>query len=150
MSPTGTKDRNFEEVHILIIDDDDISIRAVKRAITKMKLANPIRVAHDGLQGLEVLRGEAGEDQLMPPYVVLLDINMPRMNGHEFLAELRGDPKLRQAIVFVMTTSDAPKDVMAAYDMNIAGYVVKEDIFESFRKTLEVVDLFSKLIVFPK
>lgn len=150
MSAEVKTGRDYEEVHILIVDDDNISIRAVKRAIDKMKLANPVRVAYDGLQALEVLRGQADEDQLLPPYVVLLDINMPRMNGHEFLAELRNDPNLRRAIVFVLTTSDAPKDVMAAYEKNIAGYVVKENLFESFKQTLEVVNLFSKLIVFPK
>lgn len=141
--------RGYKEVHILIVDDDDVSIMAIQRAISKMKLVNPVRAAKDGLQALEILRGDAGESKLLPPYVVLLDINMPRMNGHEFLAELRDDPDLRRALVFVLTTSDAHQDVMAAYEKNIAGYIVKDDIYESFKKTLEVVDLFSKLIVFP-
>ena len=149
MNAESDENRNYEEVHILIVDDDEVSVRAIQRAIGKMKLVNPVRVAKDGLQGLDILRGEAGEKQLLPPYVVLLDINMPRMNGHEFLAELRGDPKLRRALVFVLTTSDAPQDVMAAYEQNIAGYVVKDDLYESFKKTLQVVDLYSKLVVFP-
>ena len=148
--PAGSEQsQNYEEVHILIVDDDEISVRAIQRAIAKLKLANPVRVARDGLEALDVLRGRDGEEQLLPPFIVLLDINMPRMNGHEFLAELRDDPKLRRALVFVLTTSDAPEDVMAAYEKNIAGYIVKEDLYESFKKTLEVVDLFSKLVVFP-
>ena len=108
MSAESNAEADYEDVHILIVDDDDISIRAIRRALTKMKLVNPVRVATDGIQGLEILRGEAGEKKLLPPFVVLLDINMPRMNGHEFLAEVRDDPKLRRAIIFVLTPDATP------------------------------------------
>lgn len=143
-------EKQYEEVRVLVVDDDEISVRAVYRALKKLKLVNPIRVAQDGVQALEILRGESGEEQLLPPYIVLLDINMPRMNGHEFLAEIRDDPALHRALVFVLTTSDAPEDVMKAYDKNVSGYIVKDDIYQSFKNTLELVDLFSKVVVFPK
>ena len=139
----------YQDVHLLIVDDDEISIRAIHRAISKMKLVNPVRVAHDGRHALEILRGEAGEAKLAPPYIVLLDINMPRMNGHEFLAEIRNDDWLRRSVVFILTTSDAPDDVRRAYGKNVAGYVVKDDLFESLKRTLEVVDAFSRVVVLP-
>ncbi|MEM8792216.1 MAG: response regulator [Pseudomonadota bacterium] len=139
----------YDEVQILIIDDDEVSIMAMRRALRKMKLVNPVRVAHDGVMGLEILRGEAGQEQMLPPFIVLLDINMPRMNGHEFLKEVRDDPKLHRALIFVLTTSDAPEDVMRAYDQNIAGYVVKEQPYETFVQTLALVDHVAKLVVLP-
>ena len=136
-------------IPILIVDDDQVSVMAIKRAMKQMNLSNPLRVASDGLQALEILRGEAGLAQLAPPYIVLLDINMPRMNGHEFLGEIRNDPKLNRALVFVLTTSDAPEDIARAYDRNIAGYIIKDDILTPFNRTLEVVDLYARVIVFP-
>ncbi len=69
--------------------------------------------ARDGVEALEILRGENGRTKLCPPYVILLDLNMPRMNGLEFLAEIRRDPALRRAVVFVLSTSDDDEDMCA-------------------------------------
>lgn len=139
----------YEEVKILIVDDDDVCIMALKRAIKKMKLLNPVSVAKDGVEALEILSGDGGVEKLMPPYIILLDINMPRMDGHEFLEALREDPNLQRSLVFILTTSSAPEDVHRAYEKNVAGYVVKEDPYTSFKATFELVDKFSNLIVFP-
>ncbi len=86
---------------------------------------------------------------MKPPYIILLDINMPRMDGHEFLERLRNDEILHRSLVFVLTTSNAQDDIVRAYDQNVAGYVVKESPYDSFIETFEMVDKFSKLIVFP-
>jgi len=139
----------YEEVQILLIDDDEVSIMSIKRALKKLKLVNPIRVARNGIEGLEILRGEAGQSKLYPPFIILLDINMPRMNGHEFLQEVRDDPKLHRSLVFVLTTSDAPEDIEQAYDKNIAGYVLKDQPYETFKSTLEMVDHVAKLVILP-
>ena len=149
MNGTGMASGSSEEMQILIIDDDEVSIMALKRAIKKLKIANPIRVATDGLEGLEILRGEGEKTAIAPPYIVLLDINMPRMNGHEFLEEVRNDKNLQRSLIFVLTTSDAPEDVTRAYDQNIAGYVVKENPYETLLKTLELVDHLAKLVILP-
>ena len=141
--------QNYKEVRLLMVDDDDVSVMAIRRALRKLRLVNELRVARDGAEALEILRGEAGHEQLLPPYIVLLDINMPRMNGHEFLQAVRDDPQLHRAIIFVLTTSEAPEDIMKAYDKNIAGYVVKENPAETFMKTLELVEAVGKLIVLP-
>ncbi|MEO0370665.1 MAG: response regulator [Pseudomonadota bacterium] len=140
----------YDEVKILIVDDDEVCIMALKRAIKKMKLMNPVRVACDGYEALEILRGEGGKEKLESPYIILLDINMPRMDGHEFMEAIRDDPHLNRSIVLILTTSDAPDDVKRAYDKNVAGYVVKEDPYTSFKATFELIDSFSNLIVFPK
>ena len=140
---------SYEEVKILIVDDDEVCVMALKRAIKKMRLLNPVKVATDGLEAWELLKGEAGKSRLTPPYIILLDINMPRMDGHEFLEKIRNDDLLQRSLVFVLTTSNAREDVERAYDRNIAGYVVKESPYDSFIKTFEMVDKFSNLIVFP-
>ena len=149
MDALNSKAKEYQDVQILVFDDDEVSVMAIKRALKQMKLVNPIRVARDGTEGLEILRGEAGQEQLLPPFIVLLDINMPRMNGHEFLKEIRNDARLHRTVIFVLTTSDTPEDVNQAYSKNVAGYVVKERPFETFSKTLEMVDHLAKLVVLP-
>lgn len=140
---------SYEEVKILIVDDDKVCVMALQRAIKKMKLLNPVEVASDGVEAWEKLKGEAGKTPMMPPYIILLDINMPRMNGHEFLEKIRSDDLLHRSLVFVLTTSSAKEDVERAYNQNISGYVVKESPYDSFIKTFEMVDKFANLIVFP-
>ncbi len=140
---------SYEEVKILIVDDDEVCVMALKRAIKKMKLLNPVEVATDGVEAWQILKGEDGRSQLKPPYIILLDINMPRMDGHEFLEKLRNDEILHRSLVFVLTTSSAQDDIQRAYDQHVAGYVVKESPYDSFIETFEMVDKFSKLIVFP-
>lgn len=139
----------YEEVKILIVDDDEVCVMALQRAIKKMKLLNHVEVASDGVEAWEKLKGEAGNEQLMPPYIILLDISMPRMDGHEFLEKVRNDEFLHRSLVFVLTTSSAIEDVQRAYDQNVAGYVVKGSPYDSFIKTFEMVDKFANLIVFP-
>ena len=116
----------------------------------KLKLANDVHVAVDGIEALALLRGVDGKTAIEPPFIIILDLNMPRMNGLEFLDELRRDPALSSAIVFVLTTSDATPDVTAAYAKNIAGYVVKEEAYETFRKVLDMLDCYAKLVVLPE
>lgn len=136
-------------VRFLIVDDDQVSVMAIKRALKKLKIVNPVSVAKDGQQALNLLRGECGEDQILPPYLVTLDLNMPRMDGFEFLTEVRGDPKLHQAVIFVLSTSDAPEDVDAAYEQNIAGYIVKDDLGNSFVKALDMIDTYARIVELP-
>jgi len=139
----------FKSVTFLIVDDDKIAIKSILRAIASLKIANPITVAGDGVEALEQLRAALDPDGNLPPYIVLLDLNMPRMTGHEFLDEIRQDPHLRRLVVFVITTSDAPKDITAAYDRQVAGYIVKEEAAESLRKAIEMVGAYSNLVLLP-
>src|SRR5215212_2331167 len=106
---------------ILLIDDDEIDVEAVKRAFRQHKLANPIIHAIDGIIAFEILREKSAKSRLTKPYIILLDINMPRMGGLEFLHELREDPTLTDSVVFILTTSNSRDDKLAAYREHIAG-----------------------------
>ncbi|MFT5219323.1 MAG: CheY-like chemotaxis protein [Planctomycetota bacterium] len=138
-----------KEVNILLVEDDKVDILAVKRAFQQCKVVNPLTVACDGVEALEILRGDNGKEKLKAPYIVILDLNMPRMNGLQFLKELRKDPQLDKSIVFVLTTSNSDKDRTSAYESHIAGYIAKADFDTAFIKTVSMLEAYSKIIEFP-
>src|ERR1700683_338006 len=107
--------------HLLHVEDDDICQMMLSRTFKKAKIANPISGACDGIDALEMLRGTNGRERLPRPFLILLDLNMPRMNGVEFLQELRRDAELKKSIVFVLTTSDADDDKVEAYNLGEIG-----------------------------
>jgi CheY-like chemotaxis protein len=111
--------------HLLHVEDDDLCIMALARAFKKAAITNPVRRAHDGLVALDILRGANGRERIPCPLLILLDLSMPRMDGIEFLQELRGDQALKRSIVFVMTSSNAMEDKIKAYNLGIAGYLLK-------------------------
>jgi CheY-like chemotaxis protein len=136
---------SHEEITVLLVDDDDVDVMGVKRAFAKARIRNTIVVARDGLEALEYLRSGA----VKKPYLILLDLNMPRMSGLEFLETIRGDSKLKDAIVFVLTTSKSEQDKWAAYQRNIAGYIVKENVGTEFLDAISLLDMYWKIIEFP-
>jgi CheY-like chemotaxis protein len=138
------------EVSILLVEDDEVDVMAVRRALKELKIANPFFRAADGIEALEMMRGENGRKKLPRPYIVLLDLNMPRMSGLEFLEELRNDSELRSAIVFVMTTSAAEEDRVRAYDKCIAGYVLKHSPAHSFLDAMTMLEHYWRVIEFPE
>ena len=91
---------------ILLVEDDDVEVMKVRRALNKIQFAHPLHVASDGVEALSLLRGSRKNELTHYPRMVLLDLNMPRMNGHEFLKELRSDPSLKKMVVVVLTTSN--------------------------------------------
>ena len=141
-----TEKRPYSEVIILLVDDDDVDAMAVERALKKLKIANPIVRARDGIEGLALLRHESA---VRRPYIMLLDINMPRMNGLEMLAELRADSQLSRAVVFVLTTSKSDEDKVAAYQQHIAGYIVKNQVSDGFLRVMEMLDHYWRVVELP-
>lgn len=141
---------SYEPVKFLIVDDDEVSVMKVKRVVNKAKLENPIAVAGDGIEALEILRADGGREVFAKPYLVFLDINMPRMDGHEFLAEVRSDPLLKNVLVFMLTTSDNAHDVDAAYGQNVAGYLLKDNTEHGLIEKINMVDAFSSMVVMPR
>ncbi|MBL4601179.1 MAG: response regulator [Emcibacteraceae bacterium] len=137
------------EIQILVVEDDDVDIMGIKRAIRKMKIANPLCVANDGIEALEILRGEKKGLSIEKPTLVLLDLNMPRMGGIEFLQNIRNDDKLRSLIVFVLTTSADERDICAAYEENIAGYIVKKRTEETLFEALKMLEVYWRIIEVP-
>ncbi|MGC3938206.1 response regulator [Roseobacter sp. EG26] len=138
-----------KEATFLLVDDDEISIMAMKRALKKLKIVNKTIVAKDGQEALDILRGSADQHGTLPPFIVTLDLNMPRMNGLEFLETVRSDPVLNRIVVFVFTTSDMPHDIQSAYSQNVAGYLVKENPSETFSEALEMLGSYSRIVELP-
>lgn len=136
-------------ISLLLIEDDDVDAEAIDRAFKKQKIANPIVRASDGIEALDILRGQGSSRTLESPYIILLDINMPRMNGHEFLKELRGDESLHGCVVFVLTTSDADRDIDQAYAQNVAGYIIKSRAGEDFAHLTGLIDHYWRYIELP-
>ena len=133
-------------LHILLVEDDEVDVLNVRRSFDKNKITNPLYVAFNGIQGLEMLRtGEVPKNRRL----VLLDLNMPRMNGIEFLRELRKDPELRSIPVVVLTTSDAEKDKIEAFDLNVAGYLVKPVTFPGFAELMATLNKYWTLVDMP-
>ena len=139
----------LRDVNILIVDDDQVDVRAIKRGLEKEKVANPVFTACDGVEALQMLRGQNGHDKLPRPYLIMLDLNMPRMNGIEFLQQLRDDPALTDSIVFVLTTSASEEDQASAYKEHIAGYLLKSEAGENFLKVVRMIEAFVLVVRFP-
>lgn len=135
-------------VNILLVEDDEVDIKVLKRAFKDLRIANPLQVASDGLEALALLRGEAGP-AIAQPCIVLLDLNMPRMGGIEFLRELRADPRLRSTVVFVLTTSAAEEDRVRAYELNVAGYVLKHSPAHSFMEAIQMLEHYWRIVELP-
>lgn len=142
-----TETRSYKEVTILLVEDDDVDVMAVERAFKRLKIGNSIIRAHDGLEALELLR--ATPRTVTAPYIILLDINMPRMNGLEMLAELRLDQALSNAVVFVLTTSKDDEDKMLAYRQHVAGYIVKSEVGDGFLRVIEMLDHYWRVVELP-
>ncbi len=137
------------EVSILLVEDDELDVRAVKRAFRDLKIANTLYEARDGIEALDMLRGTHGYAPVPRPLLILLDLNMPRMGGIEFLDEIRKDPALHTSVVFVMTTSAAEEDRFKAYDRNVAGYVLKHDPGRSFLDAVAMIEHYWHIVALP-
>ena len=132
----------MQPVRILLVEDNAGDVRLTREALTEAKVANTLTVARDGVDALAMLRREgayAGEPR---PDLILLDLNLPRMNGCEVLTVLKADPDLRRIPVVMLTTSDAERDVLAAYNLGVNAYVVKPVDLERFFRVIESLDGF--------
>ena len=135
--------------NILLVEDDDVDAEGALRAFKQKKIANPMRRAKDGIEALDILRGTNGAEKIEPPFMILTDINMPRMDGIELLEEIRKDEQLRPSVVFVLTTSQNEEDKVKAYHFNVAGYLIKPDVGEDFIKMVDMLDRYWKIVEFP-
>lgn len=136
---------NYKPAAILLVEDDDIDALSVIRAFSRLKIANPIVRAKDGIEALEILKNQ----EIEHPYLILLDLNMPRMGGLELLNTLRNDPSLETSVVFVLTTSKDDEDKLAAYKQHIAGYIVKEKLDDGFEYLVKLLDHYWRLVELP-
>ncbi len=133
-------------LNVLLVEDDEVDVMNVKRAFEKNHIMNPLYLATNGIEALELLRGN---DIPASRRLVLLDLNMPRMNGIEFLQELRKDPELASTTVVVLTTSNDERDKVEAYSLNVAGYILKPVTFDNFCEAMVALNKYWSLVEFP-
>ena len=128
------------EDRILLIEDDRVDIMTVQRALKKNRVSNPLLIARTGLDALSMLRGEPGFEKMSPPpALILLDLNLPKMSGIEFLRELRQDPELKELHIIVLTSSNEPKDRAAAFQYDVDDYIVKPHSFDEFTLAMATI-----------
>lgn len=128
---------------ILLVEDDQMDVMNVQRELRRQNINVPLIHARNGRDAMKLLRGEGGETKIEKPSVVLLDINMPRMNGLELLDVLRSDPEFVGLNVFIMTTSDLDTDRLKAQQLAVSGYIIKPLSFDKFGEGGTSVDGFS-------
>ena len=124
---------------ILLVEDDRVDIMTVQRAMKKIKVSNPLYVARTGVEALAMLRGD-GVPAIEPvPSLILLDLNLPKMGGIEFLKELRADAVLGSMHVIVLTSSNEPRDRAAAFEYEVDDYIVKPHSFAEFSNAMSII-----------
>jgi CheY-like chemotaxis protein len=128
------------------VEDDEVDVMNVQRAFKKNNITNPLYLAGNGLEGLEMLRNN---DIPEGRRLILLDLNMPKMNGIEFLRELRADPALNPTPVVVLTTSNDDRDRVEAYNLNVAGYILKPVTFGNFVEAMATLNKYWCLVEMP-
>ena len=128
---------------ILLVEDDQMDVMNVQRELRRQNIDVPLLHARNGREALKMLRGEDDAPKIARPSLVMLDINMPRMNGLELLEALRSDPEFAGLNVFVMTTSDLESDRLKAKELAVSGYIIKPLSFDSFGEGGTSVDGFS-------
>jgi len=134
---------------VLLVDDDDVATEGVLRSFKKLGIHCNTVIAEDGLVALEILRRQHPTRQLSGPFLVLLDLNMPRMDGFQFLEALRKDPLLKRTVVFVLTTSARDTDRARAYNENVAGFMVKSAVGPQFSLLASFLDKYSASVCLP-
>jgi CheY-like chemotaxis protein len=137
------------QVQILAVEDDDGDFKMIERAFAKAKIANPIIRAYDGVEALQILRGASALGRLRRPFMVMTDIAMPRMDGLALVKAIRDDPELKKTVVFMLTTSNHDADKHAAYDLNVAGYILKENAGQGFLQLVQLLDGYSRIVEMP-
>lgn len=136
--------------NILLVEDDKVDVMNVQRSFKKAKITNPLFIASNGLEALSILRNESPEVKMpMTRRLVLLDLNMPKMGGIEFLRELRADESLQATPVIVLTTSDQERDRIEAYNFNVAGYILKPVTFSNFAEVMAALNRYWTLCEIP-
>ncbi len=138
-------------INVLLVEDDEVDVMNVKRAFKKNNISNPLYVAGNGIEALAMLRGSPNQFDAVPAHrrLILLDLNMPKMGGIEFLHALRADPVLQKTPVVVLTTSNSDQDRVEAYHFNIAGYLLKPVTFGAFAELMASLNNYWMLCEMP-
>jgi CheY-like chemotaxis protein len=130
---------------ILLVEDDNVDAMTVQRAFKDLKVTNPLAHAINGEEALDYLRNESNAK----PCVILLDLNMPKMNGTEFLKIAKADKTLKKIPVVVLTTSQEEQDIIESFNLCVAGYIVKPVDYKKFVEAIRTIDLYWTLSELP-
>jgi CheY-like chemotaxis protein len=136
-----------ELVRILMAEDDPEDQLLVRKAFQMARVVNDMDIVNDGLELLQYLRQEGKYVDAHRPDLILLDLNMPRMDGREMLVELKNDPDLRRIPVVILTTSQAEQDILQAYDLQASCYISKPVNFDEFHKVIRSIEDFWLAVV---
>jgi CheY-like chemotaxis protein len=136
---------NPSDITLFLIEDDDIDAMSIQREFKRRHISSPIIRAKDGVEAFELL----ALGKIRRPFVILLDLQMPRMNGLEFLTSLRKDCDYKNSVVFVLTTSIDEKDIFNSYQSNIAGYFIKDEIDDGLISIVDIFDAYRKVVHLP-
>ena len=134
-------------VEILLVEDNPGDVRLTREAFKEAKVRNVIHVARDGVEAMEFLRRQGAHAAAPRPDIILLDLNLPRKDGREVLAELKADPGLRRIPVVVLTTSKAEEDIARSYDLHANCYVTKPVGFDQFIDVVKTIEGFWLTVV---
>ena len=134
-------------VHILLIEDDTVDAEAIQRAFRQQRIANPFTVVPDGVEALKALRGEGDYEAMPRPYLILLDLNIPKKDGRQVLEEIKVDAALSRIPVVVLTTSQAEEDIARTYDLHANCYINKPVDFEQFMRVVKSIEDFWLTVV---
>ena len=136
----------LSRVNLILVEDDDVDVESVTRVLRRSGMGAPAAIFRDGQQALDALRSEPGAALKNRPLLILLDLSMPRCSGLEFLERLRRDPELQSTTVFVLTQSERAEDVAAAYEHQVAGYLVKSNMGENYTLLPELLVSYCTLV----
>ena len=138
---------SVEVVDVLLVEDDPGDVLMTREAFEHHKIRNKLHVVADGVEALQFLRREGEHADAPRPGLVLLDLNLPRMDGREVLAEIKSDESLRSIPVVVLTTSEAEEDILRSYDLHANAYVTKPVDFDRFIDVIRQIDDFFVTVV---
>ncbi|MGA8203076.1 MAG: response regulator [Woeseiaceae bacterium] len=140
-----------KDAEILLVDDNPADVRLVREALYESRLRNELHVVGDGEEALAFLRQEAGFADAPRPDLVLLDLNLPKKNGREVLAEMKSDKMLKDIPVVILTTSNSDRDVLESYDLCANCYVRKPVQFQAFVEVVQSIENFwFKIVTLPQ
>jgi CheY-like chemotaxis protein len=134
-------------IDVLLVDDDPGDTLMIREAFEHNKVRNALECVADGVQAMQYLRREGEYANASRPDLILLDLNLPRKDGREVLAEIKGDPQLAMIPVVVLTTSHAEEDVLKSYQLHANAYVTKPVDFERFIEVVRQIDEFFVTVV---
>ncbi len=141
---------NYNPIRILLVEDNQGDVVLIKKAFSDAKIANHLFVCRDGQEGLEYLRKEGEHQNALQPDLILLDINMPRLNGLELLEIIKKDPALGVIPVVILTTSESEEDILKSYQLHVSSYIRKPVEFTEFLEAVQhIQEYWFSIVKYP-